>query len=348
MSNKKEKVKVKVSTIIYAFLAIAAFYIIAVGIALYFFGMSNPILERTARIIPYPAAVINSSSFVSTRELSGKLDFAKAYYENEDFSKIGKRIDFSTSEGKKRFQVKEKQLLNKTIEDKIVEILAKEANIKITPEMAAQDVERKIDQYGDAKKVQAKLEKYNWTMRDFENNIVIPALYREKLLVSFVQSDETRPKALEKIKNAQADLNNNKDFSDVAKTYSEGESAAKDGYVGWFSKDEMLPEISAVSFSMKKADVSDILESSLGYHIIKIENRRTENGQDQLEIRQIFVKTKSFADWLLEKEQSFRILIPFKGLYWNKEIGEVMFSNSELQKLEETMISEDYGDASFN
>jgi len=342
-----KKERVRISTIICAFLTVAVFYIIAVGAALYYFGMSNPILERTARIIPYPAAIIGNSSFVSTRELAKKLDFAKAYYANEDFSQTGKRIDFSTLEGKKRFQVKEKQLLNKMIEDKIVEILAKKAGIKITPEMAAQDVERKIDQYGDTKKVQEKLDKYGWTMGDFENNIVIPAMYQDRLTANFMQTDDTRPKALEKIKNAQTDLNNKKDFSEVAKAYSEGESAGSGGYVGWFSKNEMLSEISSAAFSMKKGDVSDILESSLGYHIIKIENRRTMNGEDQVEIRQIFVRTKSFADWLLEQEKNIKVYIPFKGLYWDKENGEVAFSNSELEKLEETMLQEDYGDASF-
>lgn len=347
MAHKKEKEKVKISTIIYAFLALAVFYIIAVGAALYYFGMSNPILERTAKIIPYPVTIINNTSFVSSKELSEKLDLAKAYYEKEDFSKIGKRIDFSTPEGKKRFEVKQKQLLNKMIENKIIEILARKAGIKITPEMAAQEVERKIDQYGDAKKIQEKLDKYGWTQSDFEKNIVIPSMYQEKLTANFLQTDESLPKALEKIKNAQTDLNNKKDFSETAKTFSEGESAGDGGYVGWFSKNQMLPEISSAAFSMKKGGLSDILQSSLGYHIIKIENRRTMNGEDQVEIRQIFVRTKSFADWLLEQEKSMKVYIPFKGLYWDKENGEIAFSNIELEKLEETMLQEDYGDASF-
>lgn len=344
---KRNKDKVKISTIIYAFLALAVFYIIAVGVAMYYFGLTNPILERTARIFPYPAAIIGNKSFVSTRELSGKLDLAKAYYENEDFSQMGKRVDFSTPEGKKRFLVKEKQLLNKMIENKIIENLAQKSGIKITAEMAAQEVERKIDQYGDAKKVQEKLDKYGWTESDFEKNIVIPAMYQEKLLANFRATDESLPKALEKINKAQTDLGSKKDFAETAKAYSEGESANDGGYVGWFSKDQMLPEISSIAFSMKKGDVSDVLESSLGYHIIKIENRRTMNGEDQVEVRQIFVRTKSFADWLVEQEQGIKIYIPFKGLYWDKESGEVAFSNSELGNLEESMLQEDYGDASL-
>jgi hypothetical protein len=192
-----------------------------------------------------------------------------------------------------------------------------------------------------------KLENYGWTMGDFEKNIVTPAMYKEKLAFNFTQTDETRSKGLEKIKSAQTDLNNKKDFVETAKAYSEGESAADGGYVGWFSKNEMLPEISATAFSMKKGDISDITESALGYHIFKIENRRTVDGEDQVEIRQIFVRTKSFADWLLEQEKDIKIYIPFKGLYWNQETGSVEFIDGELKKLEETMLSEDYGDASF-
>lgn len=348
MTHKaQKKEKIKISTIIYAILIIFAVYIIIVGLILYFFGMSNPIVARTAKIIPYPVAVVNKTSFVKANELARKMDFVKAFYENEDFSQSGKRIDFSTPEGKKRLQVKQGQLLNKMVEDKVIEILAKEANIKITPEMAAQEVERTIDQYGDMKKVQEKLDKYGWAMADFENNIVIPAMYQKQLTDNFMQTDETRKKAREKIINAQTELSNKKDFSEVAKNYSEGESAANGGYVGWFSEDQMLPEISAFAFSMKKGDVSDVVVSSLGYHIIKIENRRTIDGADQLEIRQIFVRTKSLSEWLLEKEQNMNIYIPFKGLYWDKESGNVAFSNEELKKIEETMLEEDYGDASF-
>lgn len=345
MTSKKEKIKI--STIIYGIVIIFAIYIIIVGLILYFFGMSNPIVARTAKIIPYPVAVVGTS-FIQTNELIRKTDFIKALYNEEDFAQSGKRIDFSTPEGKKRWKVKEKQLLDKMIEDKVVEVLARKAGIDISLEMASQEVERTIDQFGDPKEVQDRLNKYGWTIEDFEKNIVIPSMYREQLVANFIETDETLKKALEKIKNAQAELNDKKDFSEVAKNYSEGESAKDGGYLGWFDKDQMLPEISIFAFSMEKGSVSDVIESSLGYHIIKIENRRTIDGADQLEIRQIFVKTKNISDWLLEKEKDIKIYIPAKGLYWDKENGEIAFSNEEFKKIEETMLEEDYGDASFN
>jgi hypothetical protein len=71
------------------------------------------------------------------------------------------------------------------------------------------------------------------------------------------------------------------------------------------------------------------------------------NGEDQLEIRQIFIRTKSLSEWLMEKEESMKIIIPFKGLYWDKENGEILFSDNELSQLEEKMMQEDYGDPSF-
>lgn len=63
------------------------------------------------------------------------------------------------------------------------------------------------------------------------------------------------------------------DFAKLAKKYSEGPTAANGGYLGFFRKGQMVPEFEKAVFSMAPGDVSDIVKTQFGYHIIKVEER---------------------------------------------------------------------------
>ena len=75
--------------------------------------------------IPLPAAVVKYTNFISIREVNDDLEALQSFYEKQDFSSVGMRVDFSTQDGEKRLQIKKKQLLNKLIEDRVVDILVK-------------------------------------------------------------------------------------------------------------------------------------------------------------------------------------------------------------------------------
>jgi hypothetical protein len=117
--------------------------------------------------------------------------------------------------------------------------------------------------------------------------------------------------------------------------------------LGWFSADQMLPELAVAAFNMKKGDTSEVLESSLGFHIIQLEDIKTEDGADKVRLRQIFVRTKTFPDWLLEQEKNMKIYIPLKGLYWDKNNGTAEFNDGDLKQFEENINQNSEDDASM-
>ncbi len=65
-----------------------------------------------------------------------------------------------------------------------------------------------------------------------------------------------------------------RDFADLARRHSEDGSAQSGGDLGFFTKDRMVPEFADAAFAMKPGDVSNIVETSYGYHIIKLADRR--------------------------------------------------------------------------
>ena len=343
MKNKK----IKKSTIIYAAILIVMAFLAMAGILIYGFGMDNAFTQIFARIIPYPAAIVNSTHFISVSELQNNLQSVRKFYENQNFSEAGLRVDFSTENGRKRLLIKKKDVLNKLIENKIIEILANKRGISITKEMITQALDQEVAQYGDKNAMADNLQKlYGWNIEDFKEKMVRPDLYKEALGKYVQENDPDMQKAKAKISQAADELKNRKDFSAVAEQYSEGDSAKNGGDLGWFGADQMLPQLSQAAFSLSKGQTSDIIESPLGYHIIIVDDKKSENGVDQVKIRQIFARSENFSGWLSKQEKNFKIFIPLKDFYWNSESGGVEFRNPEMKKFEDNLDKNSTGDAS--
>jgi len=326
---------VKGATVFISILIVALIFLAAGEIWVYFGGVSNIIIKKVAAIVPYPAAIADNE-IVTASKLSKNLDASKKFYENQDFSDVGFRIDFSTPDGKKRLKIKERRILTTMIEDAIIEKEANRRGIKLTESDITNEVSQKIEQYGDRKFLEENMKKlYDWDIKDFEENIVKPDMYAQKLYEDMRTSDEGFVKAEAKIKQAKAELDKSKDFESVVAKHSEGESVKDRGDLGWFSTSEMLPEIAQSISGLEKGKTSDIIESSLGYHIIKMEDKKTDNSIDKFHIRQIFVRVPTMAQWLTQKEKETRIFSAMREYKWDENIGEVRFTDKNLGAFED-------------
>ncbi len=75
-------------------------------------------------------------------------------------------------------------------------------------------------------------------------------------------------------------------LSELATKYSEDESSkAKGGDLDFFGKGQMVPEFDKVAFSMKPGDLSDLVKTQFGYHIIKVTDKKAASTRPIDEVR---------------------------------------------------------------
>lgn len=342
-SEKKDK-KVSWQVALLALAVILLGALVAGGVAIYFFGWNNSSAQRVEKIIPYPAVLMGFSGF-SLREFNANVQSVKLFYEGQDFSKVGMRVDFSTEDGKARLKVKEKDILNKMIEDRAIEILARKRGAVVTDEIVSQNVARKMEEYGSRERVTEELGRlYGWSIANFEKKVVRPAMFKDELEKKFKAEDNSGPEAKQKMEKVLKDLKDGGDFAELAKQHSEGASAENGGELGWFLKEQLIPEIADTIFGMKKGERSEILESSLGFHIVEMKDRKKDSADEMVNIRQIFVAKKTFADWVGEEMRKMSIFVPLRDYAWNKDLGLVEFSDPELNQKEVEIRSKSAGD----
>lgn len=78
------------------------------------------------------------------------------------------------------------------------------------------------------------------------------------------------------------------DFAALAKEFSVDRSNKDNGGdLGWFSRGEMVKPFSDVAFALKEGEISNIVETQFGYHIIRLTGRRTQKGEDGAQVEQV-------------------------------------------------------------
>jgi len=96
------------------------------------------------------------------------------------------------------------------------------------------------------------------------------------ILKNIVPSAETRKKALLKINKIKDKLNEGEDFSEMAKEFSECPSAAAGGNLGFFGKGEMVKPFDEVAFALIPGEISEVVETDFGFHLIKVNEKKEE------------------------------------------------------------------------
>ena len=77
-------------------------------------------------------------------------------------------------------------------------------------------------------------------------------------------------------KDIEAQLKNGADFATLAKEKSKDPGAAEGGDLGYFTKEQMVPEFAEAAFKLDKGQISDPVKTQFGWHVIQVLDKRTK------------------------------------------------------------------------
>jgi len=98
--------------------------------------------------------------------------------------------------------------------------------------------------------------------------------------------EKTRKEARAKIEQIQKQLKDGKDFAELARSESHCQSRERGGDLGFFARGQMVAPFDEAAFKLKVAELSDIVETEYGYHLIKMQEKRAAGPVDFEEVKE--------------------------------------------------------------
>lgn len=108
----------------------------------------------------------------------------------------------------------------------------------------------------------------------------------------------------------KAELDKGADFAELAKKKSKDPGASDGGDLGFFTKEQMVPEFSAVAFAMEPGKISDPVKSQFGWHIIKVEEKRSRKAPEFEQVKaqiETYVTRKAQADYVAKLREAAKV-----------------------------------------
>ncbi|MEW6644537.1 MAG: peptidylprolyl isomerase [Pseudomonadota bacterium] len=118
-----------------------------------------------------------------------------------------------------------------------------------------------------------------------------------------VESEDEAKQVIEELKKGA-------DFAELAKKKSKDPGASDGGDLGFFTKEQMVPEFSAAAFALEPGKISDPVKSQFGWHVIKVEEKRNRKPPEFDQVKgqiETYVTRKAQAEYVTKLHDSAKI-----------------------------------------
>lgn len=230
---------------------------------------------------------------------------------------VAQGLDLDSEEGQATLIQIRRQVLEGLIDQALIEQAAAAQGIFVSDETLESKVQETIALGQDQQQFEAWLAANNLTLDDFKESLRAQLLTAEMFehVTAGVQgtAEQVHVRHIQVADEATArdilaQLNAGANFADLAQAYSQDEgSRPNGGDLGWFPRGLQLisPEIEAAAFELQPGQVSDVIQTQFGFHVLKVENRETARPLTPEMLTA--VKSNVFNSWLAQQKAAAQI-----------------------------------------
>jgi len=161
------------------------------------------------------------------------------------------------------------------------------------------------DYYQDNVKVRER-EVRRYYKKYTDNYVTPPEVKARHILLKLVPDapENEQQEKREQLNKLLAEIKAGSSFEELAKKHSEDGTSADGGDLGWFKPGEMVPAFESAAFALEAGQVSEIVQSPFGLHLIKVEERKDEITKSLDEAREeiTLILAESRAQKRLEED----------------------------------------------
>ena len=161
------------------------------------------------------------------------------------------------------------------------------------------------DYYQDNVKVRER-EVRRYYKKYTDNYVTPPEVKARHILLKLVPDapENEQQEKRDQLNKLLAEIKAGSSFEELAKKHSEDGTSADGGDLGWFKPGEMVPAFESAAFALEAGQVSEIVQSPFGLHLIKVEERKDEITKSLDEAREeiTLILAESRAQKRLEED----------------------------------------------
>jgi hypothetical protein len=285
------------------FVGILILSAIILGVGIYRLGWNGKAVHKLTKILPYPVAFVNWH-VVSFFDYQDDIMTLQNFFAKQE--EAG-----GTTEGIPTDNELKKSVLDRLIQNEIAGQLAKKYKVTVSDGDLEAEIGKIVAQDGSREKVEETLKsQYGWGIDQFKIKILKPFILQQKLQEAIAKDESLNQEIKKKAEEVLAEVKKGeKSFEELAGQYSEDGTATEGGDLGYFGKGTMVAEFEQAAFALGKGEVSGLVQTKYGYHIIKVEEQiKDASGEiTQVRARHILLKTKSLDDVLSEETGKAKI-----------------------------------------
>ncbi len=278
--------------------------LIVFGVLIYKYKSDSRPVKIMSSIVPYPVLSVNGNPLWNTATYSEylfELNSIKKFYSSQ-------QQDLNSDDGKKRLAELKQELLKQLEDNQIIKQEAAKERITVTQKEVDEEYNKLVENAGGPDKVKETLNNlYGWTVPQFKEKVRFSLI--QKKLADKISNDPARNGAAkQKADDLLNQIKGGADFAELAKKNSEDSSAANGGDLGFIEKGQTVPEFEDAAFKLEPGQVSGVVKTQFGYHIIKA----TEKKDDKVRVSHILIKGVDLESWLQQQRDKAKISVYFK------------------------------------